>query len=136
MTGCPQLTLWLTLEVPDTDIMAELYEILADGTSIVLWSDLRRLRYRDSLRQEKLVKPGESVQCVFAPGLFVARRMAKGSRLRLVVTAPNSIFLEKNYNAGGVVANESAKDAKTAHVRVLHDAQHGSVLDVPIALSP
>src|SRR5438105_4286970 len=39
-------------------------------------------------------------------------------------TAGNSIYTEKNYNSGGVVANESAKDAKTAHVTIYHDAQH------------
>jgi predicted acyl esterase len=62
--------------------------------------------------------------------------MAKGSRLRLVVSAPNSIYFEKNYNSGGVVANEIAKDARTAHVRILHEEQHTSILDVPIVSSP
>src|SRR5436190_17448234 len=136
LVGCPKLTLWISPGVPDTDITAELDEILADGTSIALWSDVRRLRYRDSVRQEKLVKLGEIVRCDLNPGLFIARRMAKGSRLRLVVTAPNSIFFEKNYNSGGVVANETAKDARTAHIRILHDAEHASVLDVPIAPAP
>src|SRR5438552_9080922 len=134
--GCPKLTLWISPDAPDTDVTAELDEILADGTSIALWSDVRRLRYRESVRQEKLVNPGETVRCDFDPGLFIARRMAKGSRLRLVISAPNSIYFEKNYNSGGVVANETAKDAHTAHVRILHDAEHASVLDVPIAPAP
>src|SRR5881398_2757460 len=107
-----------------------------DWTSSALWSDVRRLRYRESVRQQKLVKAGEIVRCDLNPGLFIARRMAKGSRLRLVVSAPNSINFEKNYNSGGVVANETAKDARTAHVRILHDAEHASVLDVPITLAP
>jgi uncharacterized protein len=94
------------------------------------------LRYRESVRQENLVKLGDTVRCDFNPGLFIARRTAKGSRLRLVVSAPNSIYFEKNYNSGGVVANETAKDARTAHVRILHDGQRASVLDVPIASSP
>jgi predicted acyl esterase len=136
LIGCPKLTLWVSPDVPDTDIATELDEILADGTSIAIWSDVRRLRYRESVRQENLVKLGETVRCDFNPGLFIARRMAKGSRLRLVVSAPNSIYFEKNYNSGGVVANETAKDARTAHVRILHDGQHASVLDVPIASSP
>jgi len=136
LLGCPKLTLWLSLDTPDTDIGAELNEILADGTSIALWSDVRRLRYRESVRQAKLVKAGEVVRCDFNPGLFIARRMAKGSRLRLVVTSLNSIFFEKNYNSGGVVANETAHDARTAHVRILHDAEHASVLDAPIAPAP
>ena len=57
----------------------------------------------------RLVKPGEIVKCDFDPGLFVARRLMKGSRLRLVVYSPNSIFWQKNYNSGGIVADETAK---------------------------
>src|SRR5205814_7474457 len=136
LLGCPNLTLWISPGVPDTDVTAELDEILADGTSIALWSDVRRLRYRESVRQQKLVKPRETVRCELDPGLFIARRMAKGSRLRLIVSAPNSIYFEKNYNSGGVVANETAKDARSTHVRILHDAEHASVLDVPIAPTP
>jgi len=136
LLGCPKLTLWISPDVPDTDVTAELDEILADGTSIALWSDVRRLRYRESVRQETLVKSGEIVRCDLSPGLFIARRMAKGSRLRLVISAPNSINFEKNYNSGAVVANETAKDARTAHVRILHDAEHASVLDVPIVAAP
>ena len=90
----------------------------------------------ESVRRETLVKPGEIVRCDLSPGLFIARRMAKGSRLRLVVSAPNSTNFEKNYNSDGVVANETAKDARTAHVRILHDAEHASVLDVPIVPAP
>ena len=132
LVGCPQLTLWVSIDTPDTDLKADLYEIQPDGTSIALWSDLRRLRYRDSLRQEKLVKLGEIVKCEFAPGLFVARRLMKGSRLRLVVSSPNSILWQKNYNSGGVVANETAKDARVAHVQVYHDVQHASAIQIPL----
>jgi putative CocE/NonD family hydrolase len=132
LVGSPQLTLWVSIDTPDTDLQAHLYEIQPDGTSIVLWSDIRRLRYRESLRQEKLVKPGEIVRCDFNPGLFVARRLMKGSRLRLVVSSPNSIFWQKNYCSGGVVANETAKDARTAHVKVHHDATHASTLQLPL----
>jgi hypothetical protein len=132
MIGCPKATLWISIDQPDTDVLMELTEIQADGTSIPLWFDVRRLRYRESLSQEKLVKPGEVVRCDFAPGLFVARTLAKGSRLRLVVTAPNGIGYEKNYNSGGVVAAETAKDARTAHVKVLHDAEHASAIEIPL----
>jgi uncharacterized protein len=132
LIGCPAVTLWVSIDTPDTDLTADLYEIQPDGTSIALWSDIRRLRYRESLRQEKLVKPGEIVKCDFNPGLFVARRLMKGSRLRLVVSSPNSIAWQKNYNSGGVVADETAKDAHTAHVQVYHDAAHASAIQLPL----
>jgi putative CocE/NonD family hydrolase len=130
--GCPAVTLWLSIDTPDVDLSAQLYEIQPDGTSIVLWSDIRRLRYRESLREAKLVKPGEIVRCDFNPGLFVARRLMKGSRLRLVVSALDSIFWQKNYCSGGVVANETAKDARTCHVQVYHDAKHASAIQLPL----
>jgi len=132
LIGCPKVSLWVSIDTPDTDLEADLYEIQPDGTSISLWNDLRRLRYRESLREAKLVKPGELVKCDFNPGLFVARRLMKGSRLRLVVYSPNSIFWQKNYNSGGVVADETAKDARTAHIKVYHDAQHASAIELPL----
>lgn len=132
LVGCPSVTLWVSIDTPDVDLEADLYEIQPDGTSVGLWTDLRRLRYRDSLREPKLVKPGEIVKCDFKPGLFVARKMMKGSRLRLVVTAVNSIFWQKNYCSGGVVADETAKDAHTCHVQVYHDAEHPSSIELPL----
>ena len=132
LVGCPALTLWLSIDTPDIDLECDLYEIQPDGTSIALWNDLRRLRYRASLREAKLVKPGEIVRCDFNPGLFVARRLMKGSRLRLVVTAVNSILWQKNYCSGGIVAEETAKDARTCNVQVYHDAEHPSAIQLPL----
>jgi uncharacterized protein len=132
LVGCPQLTLWVSIDTADTDLQAHLYEIQPDGTSIALWSDIRRLRYRKSLREPKLVKPGEIVRCDFNPALFVARQLMKGSRLRLVVSSPNSILWQKNYCSGGVVAEETAKDARTCHVQIYHDAAHTSAIQLPL----
>jgi putative CocE/NonD family hydrolase len=132
LVGCPALTLWVSIDTPDVDLEGDLYEIQPDGTSIALWSDIRRLRYRESLRRAKLVRPGEIVRCDFNPGLFVARRLMKGSRLRLVVTAVNSISWQKNYCSGGIVSEETAKDARTCHVQVYHDAEHASLMQLPL----
>jgi uncharacterized protein len=130
--GCPAVTLWVSIDRPDVDLSTHLYEIQPDGTSIVLWNDIRRLRYRDSLREAKLVKPGEIIRCDLNPGLFVARRLMKGSRLRLVVSSPNSTQWQKNYCSGRVVAEETAKDARTCHVQVYHDATHPSTIQLPL----
>src|SRR6201993_3606650 len=132
LIGCPALTLWLSIDTPDIDLECDLYEIQPDGTSIALWNDFRRLRYRESLRESKLVHPGEIVRCDFNPGLFVARRLMKGSRLRLIVTAVNSILWQKNYCSGRVVAEETAKDAHACNVQVYHDAEHASAVQLPL----
>ena len=132
LIGCPAVTLWVSIDTPDVDLECDLYEIQPDGISIALWTDLRRLRYRESLREAKFVQPGQIVRCDFNPGLFVARRLMKGSRLRVVVTAVNSILWQKNYCSGGVVAEETAKDARTCHVQIYHDAEHASAIQLPL----
>ena len=132
ISGFAKLTAWIAMDVPDTDFSTTLYEILPDGTSVELTSDNIRARYRESLSQEKLVKPGEVNFYVFDGFTFFSRQIAKGSRLRLVLNCPNSIYVEKNYNSGGVVAEGTAKDAKTAHITVYHDAAHPSRLELPI----
>ena len=132
LIGCPAVNLWLSIDTPDVDLECDLYEIQPDGTSIALWSDIRRLRYRESSREAKLMKPGELVPCDFNPGLFVARRLMKGSRLRLVVTAINSILWQKNYCSGGIVPDETAKYAHTCNVQVYHDAEHPSAIQLPL----
>ncbi len=132
VTGYLKLVAWMAMNVPDTDLAASVYEIKSDGTSVQLSSDLMRARYRESLDEEKLVKSGEINRYEFTGFTFFSRRIAKGSRLRLVLGCPNTITLEKNYNSGGVVANESGKDARTAQVTLYHDSEHQSFLEIPI----
>jgi uncharacterized protein len=130
LAGFPSLVLWLSLDVPDTDIEVNLYEALPEGAAI--WSDVLRARYRESERSVKLITLGEIDRYYFDPRFFVARRLAKESRLRLIVSAPNSIYYEKNYNSGGIVADETKAGAHAALVVLYHDAEHASSLTVPI----
>jgi len=132
IAGFPKLTVWLKMDVPDTDLEADLYEILPDGGSVALTSASMRARYRESLREAKPVVAGKIEKYVFDNFTFFARRAGKSSRLRLVVRSINTTGTEKNYNSGGVVAAETGKDAKTAHITLVHDAEHPSALDLPI----
>jgi hypothetical protein len=127
-----KLTVWLALDVPDTDFQADVYEILPDGTSVLLANDMKRARYRESLREAKPVPAGEVLKYEFTTFNWFSRQVGAGSRLRLVVASPNSVHVQKNYNGGGDVSRETAKDARTAHVTVYHDAEHPSSLELPI----
>jgi hypothetical protein len=44
----------------------------------------------------------------------------------------NSLYFERNYNAGGDVAAESIKDARPVTVTLYHDRAHPSALYVPL----
>lgn len=132
ISGTLKLTVWLAMDVPDTDINVNVYEILRDGGSIALTSDLIRARYRDSLTEAKLVKAGEINKYEFNTFQWMSRLVKKGSRLRLVINCPNSIYVQKNYNSGGVVADESGKDARTAHITLYHNDKRPSALVLPV----
>jgi putative CocE/NonD family hydrolase len=132
ITGWIKFTTWISLDVPDTDFNVRVSEVMPNGKVIGLTQDLIRARYRNSLRKEELVKPGEINQYVFDAFTYFSRQIAKGSRLRLVFCSPNSIYFEKNYNGGGVVAEETARDAQVAHVTLYHDDEHPSYLEAPI----
>jgi putative CocE/NonD family hydrolase len=132
ISGWVKLGVWMSLDVPDTDFAVTLYEVKADGGSVLLTSDILRARYRHSPTQEDLVTPGAIERYDFDGFTWFSRRVGKGSRLRLVLTSPNSIFMEKNYNSGKVVATESGADARVAHVTIYHDAAHPSSLELPL----
>lgn len=132
VTGYAKLRVWLSMDVPDTDLDASISEIREDGSAVALTGAVMRARYRHSLRAAELVLVNKPEIYEFQNFTWFSRRLQKGSRIRLVLECPNSIQLEKNYNSGGDVAAETAKDAKTAHVMVLHDAEHPSELELPV----
>jgi predicted acyl esterase len=132
ISGSPRAVLYISMDVPDTDLLVSLYEIRPDGSSVALGVDLLRARYRESLREEKPVPPGEIVRYEFDAFPFVSRLVSKGSRLRFVVNCADTLALQRNRNSGGVVAEETGASARTAHVSVHHDAAHASRIEIPI----
>lgn len=133
LAGFLKLSAWIAIDQADTDIAATVYAIMPDGRSELLSTDMLRARYRHSLRVASFVKPGLIEKYDFDHFAFIARSLAKGSRLRLVIGPVNSPNWEKNYNSGGVVADESGKDARTVTVTLYHDPHHPSALYLPIA---
>lgn len=132
ISGSFRLDASIAIDQPDTDFVVSVYAIAPDGGSILLSSDRQRARYRESPREARAVEPGKALRYRFDGFTFVSRVLGKGSRLRLVIGPINSLHAEKNYNSGGVVAEESAKDARKVAVTLYHDRSRPSTLYVPI----
>jgi putative CocE/NonD family hydrolase len=132
ISGYAKLRVWLAMDVADTDLLASIYEVRADGGSVLLTQAQMRARYRHSLRKPELVPANKPELYEFRNFMWFSRRLEKGSRIRLVLECPNSIQVEKNYNNGGDVASESGKDAKTAHITLFHDTSYTSELELPV----
>ena len=135
VAGFFRLTAWISINQPDTDFRASIYEIAADGRSLLLTRDWIRARYRESPRGAKLIRTTEPLCYEFQRFPFVARLISRGSRLRLVIGPINSIYSQKNFNSGGTVSDESMQDARAVRVRLFHDAEHPSALYVPIGFA-
>ena len=134
IAGIPELDMWLSLSTPDTDVVALLSEIRPEeGQSILLWSNILRLRYRNSWEEPELAIPGEPFQAQFFVPRFISRRIKKGSRLRLVLRTPGSIYFQKNLNSGKPVFDERPSDAVRCEVLVHHSDKMQTVLRLPLA---
>ncbi|MDT9600080.1 CocE/NonD family hydrolase [Sphingosinicella rhizophila] len=131
ISGFFKLKAWIAIDQPDTDIQATVYEIDGAGNSIQLSSQVIRARYRESLREARLVTTTKPLLYDFDRFTFVSRQIAKGSRLRLVVGPINSMFVEKNFNSGKTVADETMADARAVKVSLFHDRAHPSALYIP-----
>jgi len=132
VSGFFRLAAWIAIDQPDTAFSVEIDEIRQDGSSIALTAQVLQARYRQNPRDPQLVKTKAAQRYEFNHFPFVSQEIKKGSRLRLIIGPVNSIHSEKNYNSGGVVAEESLKDARPVTVTLYHDRQHQSTLYVPL----
>ena len=131
--GRPRLDLWLTVDQPDVDLAAMLYELRPDGTSILLSPALQRLRHRDTSKGVQFLEPGVPTPVTLKNFHWFARRVPAGSRLQLAVRHTGSIHLDRNHHTGRPDGMEKPDDVRVANVTVLHSGDHRSVLRLPIA---
>src|SRR5690606_7548 len=83
IAGFFSLSAWIELDQPDTDITVSVGEVKPDGSFVMLSGSALRARYRHDLRKPQPVRPGAIERYDFDEFMFVARRIGKGSRLRL-----------------------------------------------------
>jgi putative CocE/NonD family hydrolase len=133
ISGFFRLAAWISIDQPDTDFVVTVAEVGQNGVTTPLSSDIMRARYRETRRLQKLVTTHEPLLYNFRDFTFASRLLRKGSRLEVVLSAANSIQNQKNYNSGGVVADETIESSRPVTVRLFHDAKRRSALYVPLA---
>lgn len=135
ISGFFRLSAWISIDQPDTDFRVSVYEIDLNGRSVLLSSDQIRARYRETLREAKLIRTDYALLYDFDRFTFVSRLVSRGHRLRLVIGPINSIYSQRNSNGGGVVAEETMKDGGPVRVLLFHNGTCPSVLHVPVGRS-
>jgi hypothetical protein len=133
ISGFFRLQAWISIDQLDTDFMVTVSEIDPAGSVTTLSSDVMRARYRESLRWQRPVTSKDALRYDFDRFKFASRLVRKGSRLELIVSRTDPLAFAKNYNSGGVVADETTQDARPVTVEIFHDAKRPSALYVPFA---
>jgi uncharacterized protein len=135
LSGFFRLEAWISIDQPDTDFVVTVAEIAPNATVTPLSSDIMRARYRESLRVQKLVATKDALRYDFNRFTFASRLVRKGSRLMVVLSAANSLEYQRNFNSGGVVADETMESSHPVTVEIFHDAKRRSALYVPFAVA-
>ncbi len=129
VTGPLSLKLYAKSSAVDTDFTAKLVDLWPNGFAQNLTEGIVRARYRDSQEKTELMQPDHVY--TFTIDLWSTSNVFKaGHRLRLEVSSSNFPRFDGNLNTGEPI--ESAARHITATNTVYHDAQHASVLTVPV----
>ena len=129
VTGPVTATLFVKSSAVDTDFTAKLVDVAPDGFAQDLTEGILRMRYRGSPEHSAFMNPGQIYE--IALDLWATSNVfLRGHALRLEISSANFPRFDRNLNTG-----EEIKFARTfvsATNTILHDAQHPSVLLLPV----
>jgi len=138
-TGPISVKLWVSSTALDTDFTAKLLDEIPPNPDYPLGFDLNlsdsilRTRYRNSLDQPELLKPGSIVPITIT--LYPTSNVfKKGHRIRVDISSSNFPRFDVNPNTGEPLA-ESRRHIKADNT-IHHDSEHPSQLLLPVIPQP
>jgi putative CocE/NonD family hydrolase len=120
-----------TINKMDVDLNITLYELLANGDYVRLFSPTYEVRasYAADRVHRHLLKAGERQKLAFRSERLTSRQLSAGSRIAMVLSVSKRPDREINYGTGGDVSAESLVDGKTPiKIRWYND----SYIEIPI----
>lgn len=132
MTGKIRARIWLSTDVPDTDLSVTVLDVYPDGRVFPVQRGYLRLRYREGFDNEVMMEPGE-IYPIDLDMLVGANLFNPGHSIRIEVTSSDFPGFARNLNTGG----DSARDTEyqSATVRIHHGTDTPSYVELPI-ISP
>jgi putative CocE/NonD family hydrolase len=130
LLGEPSLTLQVSVDTPDADVIVRLLDVHPDGRSFQLgYGAALRLRYREGFDRQVPAVPGE-VYMLSLSLTYIAHAVSAGHRLRLIVSGTEFPGLDPNPNTGEPIA--TAVTMQSARLSVHHDLNVPSRLVLPL----
>lgn len=131
VTGPIKVHMWAVSSASDTDFVARLVDVFPDGTAFNLTDGIIRARYRSSVGGEEptLIEPGTAY--AYEIDLWATSNVfKKGHRIRLDLTSSSFPRWDRNPNTGHDLGADA--EVVVAQQTILHDAEHPSVLVLPV----
>jgi putative CocE/NonD family hydrolase len=121
--------LWINSDAPDTDFVARLIEVGADGLPVNISLGILRCRYRNGFDVPTMLEPGTATE-ITIPMAPVGIRFLRGSRLRVDITSSDFPSFDRNHNTGQPFHID--RELRVARQAVLHGASYPSRVVVPV----
>lgn len=129
MTGKMRAKVWLSADVPDTDLAVKILDVYPDGRAFSIQEGYLRLRYREGFDKEVMMETGV-IYPIDLDLLVGANLFKPGHRIRIEITSSNFPNYMRNLNTGG----DSARDTlyKKANIKIHHGTDYPSYIELPI----
>ncbi len=101
----------ISINKKDFDFAVNLYELRADGKYFHLSNYIGRASYAKNKEQRELLTPDKLTTIPFDNTSIICKKMAKESRIIIVINANKNPHGQINYGTGRDVSSESIKDA-------------------------
>ena len=135
VTGEIVVKLYASSSAPDTDFTAKLIDVYPpsadwpDGFDLNIGDGIVRARFRDSLQEEKLMKPGEIYE--FCIKLYPTSNVfKKRHRIRVDISSSNFPRFDVNPNTGEPLNQH--RRTQVATQTIYHDAAHPARIILPV----
>lgn len=125
--------LFVSTDAPDTDFMVKLVDVYPDGYEALLQDSGLRLRYRDGIDKEVMMK-AEEITKIKIDLWSTANVFNAGHRIAVHVTSSNDPRYDPNPNTGKPLRADD--ETRVAHNVFYHDASHASRVILPVTAKP
>ena len=135
VTGEIEVRLWVSSSAVDTDFTAKLLDVYPPssdwpgGFAMNLTDGIVRARFRESLKQEKLMEPGK-VYPVTIRLYPTSNVFKKGHRIRVDLSSSNFPRFDVNPNTGEPLNGNRLRQPAVNTIH--HDAEHPSHIALPV----
>lgn len=133
ITGPVTATVYLSTDVPDTDVSVKLLEVEESGRALNLSHGIARVRYRDGFENPRFLD-GDEVVAVEVTLFPTSIYLPPGRRIRIEVSSSNFPLFGRNLNIAG--SSETSTDYRVANTRIHHGPEHASRIVLPLIRRP